>query len=77
IIGGGERIEKLEELVEKIKSFGLNPRDYEWYLDLRRYGSVPHAGFGLGMDRLVTWIAGLEHIVDSLPFPRTVSRTYP
>ena len=77
IIGGGERIEKLEELVEKIKSFGLNPRDYEWYLDLRRYGSVPHAGFGLGMDRLVTWIAGLEHIVDSMPFPRTVSRTYP
>lgn len=77
IIGGGERIDKLEELVEKIKRFGLNPSDYEWYLDLRRYGSVPHAGFGLGMDRLVMWIAGLDHIVDSLPFPRTTSRTYP
>jgi asparaginyl-tRNA synthetase len=77
IIGGGERIEKLDELVEKIKAFGLNPKDYEWYLDLRRYGSVPHAGFGLGMDRLVTWIAGLDHIVDSLPFPRTIARTYP
>ncbi|ABL78249.1 asparagine--tRNA ligase [Thermofilum pendens] len=77
IIGGGERIEKLEELLDKIKQFGLNPSDYEWYLDLRRYGTVPHAGFGLGMDRLVTWIAGLDHIVDSIPFPRTVTRTYP
>lgn len=77
IIGGGERIDKLEELVDKIKRFGLNPADYEWYLDLRRYGSVPHAGFGLGMDRLVMWIAGLDHIVDSLPFPRTITRTYP
>ncbi|QOJ79435.1 asparagine--tRNA ligase [Infirmifilum lucidum] len=77
IIGGGERIERLDELVAKIKRFGLNPEDYRWYLDLRKYGTVPHAGFGLGMDRLVMWIAGLEHIVDSLPFPRTVARTYP
>lgn len=77
IIGGGERIDKLEELVDKIKRFGLNPSDYEWYLDLRRYGTVPHAGFGLGMDRLTTWICGLEHIVESLPFPRTITRTYP
>jgi len=77
IIGGGERIDRLDELVEKIKRFGLNPKDYEWYLDLRRFGTVPHAGFGLGMDRLVMWIGGLEHIVDSVPFPRTVARTYP
>lgn len=77
IIGGGERIDRLDELVEKIKRFGLNPKDYEWYLDLRRFGTVPHAGFGLGMDRLVMWIGGLEHIVDSVPFPRTVTRTYP
>ncbi|PLJ78091.1 asparagine--tRNA ligase [Infirmifilum sp. SLHALR2] len=77
IIGGGERIDRLDELVEKIKRFGFNPKDYEWYLDLRRFGTVPHAGFGLGMDRLVMWIGGLEHIVDSVPFPRTVARTYP
>ena len=77
IIGGGERIYDANELVEKIKRFGLEPKDYQWYIDLRRYGTVPHAGFGLGMDRLVMWIAGLDHIVDSLPFPRTVTRTYP
>lgn len=77
IIGGGERIDKVEELVEKIKRFGLNPDDYKWYIDLRRYGTVPHAGFGLGMDRLVMWIAGLDHIVDAVAFPRTVARTYP
>jgi len=77
IIGGGERIDRLEELVEKIREFGLSPEDYEWYLDLRRYGTVPHAGFGLGIDRLVMWIAGLDHIVDAIPFPRTLRRAYP
>ena len=77
IIGGGERIESERELVEKIKRFGLNPSDYEWYIDLRRYGSVPHSGFGLGVDRLVMWICGLDHIVHAVPFPRTVRRLYP
>ncbi|MEM0042593.1 MAG: asparagine--tRNA ligase [Thermofilaceae archaeon] len=77
IIGGGERIDKLEELLAKMEEFGLRPEDYEWYLDLRRYGSVPHAGFGLGIDRLVMWIAGLDHIVDAVPFPRTLRRAYP
>ncbi|MEM1521772.1 MAG: asparagine--tRNA ligase [Thermofilaceae archaeon] len=77
IVGGGERIDKLEELLAKIREFGLRPEDYEWYIDLRRYGSVPHAGFGLGVDRLVMWIAGLDHIVDALPFPRTLRRAYP
>lgn len=77
IVGGGERIERLGELIEKIGKFGLRPEDYEWYLDLRRYGSVPHAGFGLGVDRVVMWIAGLDHIIDSIPFPRTVRRAYP
>ncbi|RLF19181.1 MAG: asparagine--tRNA ligase, partial [Thermoprotei archaeon] len=60
IIGGGERIEKADELIEKIRRFGLDPKDYEWYIDLRRYGSVPHSGFGLGVDRLVMWICGLS-----------------
>ncbi len=77
IIGGGERIESERELVEKIKRFGLNPSDYEWYIDLRRYGSVPHSGFGLGVDRLVMWICGLDHIVHAVPFPRTIRRFYP
>jgi len=77
IIGGGERISEERELVEKIKRFGLDPSDYEWYIDLRRYGSVPHAGFGLGVDRLVMWICGLNSITDAIPFPRTIRRVYP
>lgn len=77
IVGGGERIDRLEDLLTKISEFGLRPEDYEWYLDLRRYGSVPHAGFGLGIDRLVMWVAGLDHIVDAIPFPRTLRRAYP
>ncbi|MFB6489762.1 MAG: asparagine--tRNA ligase [Thermoproteus sp. AZ2] len=77
VIGGGERIYDEEELVDKIKRFGLNPKDYQWYIDLRRYGSVPHAGFGLGVDRVVMWIAGLDHIRDAVPFPRDIRRKYP
>lgn len=77
IIGGGERIEDEKELVKKIIDFGLNPDDYKWYIDLRKYGSVPHAGFGLGMDRLVMWITGVESIIDTIPFPRTIRRVFP
>ncbi len=77
IIGGGERIEDPEELVRKIKKFGLRPEDYYWYIDLRKYGSVPHAGFGLGVDRLVMWICGLDHIRDAVPFPRDIRRVKP
>ena len=77
IIGGGERIEDEKQLIDKIKRFGLNPDDYKWYIDLRRYGSVPHSGFGLGVDRLVMWVCGLDHIRDAVPFPRDVRRCYP
>ncbi len=77
IIGGGERIEDPEELINKIRKFGLRPEDYYWYIDLRRYGSVPHAGFGLGVDRLVMWICGLDHIRDAVPFPRDIRRVKP
>ncbi|CCC81645.1 asparagine--tRNA ligase [Thermoproteus tenax] len=77
IIGGGERIYDEGELVDKIRRFGYDPKDYQWYIDLRRYGSVPHSGFGLGVDRLVMWIAGLEHIRDAVPFPRDIRRKYP
>lgn len=77
VIGGGERIWKKEELIQRIIDNGLNPDDYEWYIDLRKYGSVPHAGFGLGIDRLVTWLAGLDHIKNAVPFPRTIRRLKP
>ncbi len=77
IIGGGERIYDKEELISRILEMGLNPEDYEWYIDLRRYGSVPHSGFGLGVDRFVMWIGHLSHIRDALPFPRTITRLRP
>jgi len=77
IIGGGERIYKLEVLLRRMEEEGLNPEDYYWYVDLRRYGSVPHSGFGLGVDRLVWWIAGLSHIKYAIPYPRTIRRTKP
>lgn len=77
VIGGGERIYDEKELVDKIIRFGLNPKDYWWYIDLRKYGSVPHSGFGLGVDRLTMWITGADHIRDVVPFPRDVRRTAP
>jgi len=70
IATGGEREDNLEKLVQRIKAEGFDPSLYDWYLDLRRYGSVPHSGFGIGIDRLTWWICGLEHIRDALPFPR-------
>jgi asparaginyl-tRNA synthetase len=77
IIGGGERIWSKEEIISRIKNENLNPDDYQWYIDLRSYGSVPHSGFGLGIDRLVTWLAGLDHINKVIPFPRTIRRLRP
>lgn len=77
IIGGGERIYKLEVLLQRMEDEGLNPEDYYWYVDLRKYGSVPHAGFGLGMERFIWWIAGLSHIKYAIPYPRTIRRTKP
>ncbi|MEM4554885.1 MAG: asparagine--tRNA ligase [Candidatus Anstonellaceae archaeon] len=77
IIGGSERIWEYDELMRKIKENNLNPKDYEWYIDLRRYGPVPHSGFGLGIERLVKWMLNLDHIRDAIPFPRTINRVYP
>jgi asparaginyl-tRNA synthetase len=77
IIGGSERIYDMKELLESMKIYGLDKKYYEWYLDLRRYGTVPHSGFGMGIERLVMWIAGIEHIMDTIPFPRTMNRVYP
>jgi len=77
LIGGSQREDDLEKLKENMKLFKLRPKDYEWYLDLRRYGSVPHSGFGLGMERFVMWVCRLDHIRDTIPFPRVINRAYP
>ena len=77
IIGGSEREVDYDKLYEKIKENGLNPDDYAFYLDLRKYGSVPHAGFGLGLERMVTFVAGTKHIREAIPFPRLLNRIFP
>jgi asparaginyl-tRNA synthetase len=74
---GGAREENKEMLIKRINDMGLNPKDYDWYLDLRRYGTVPHVGFGMGLERLLTWMLDLENIIDAIPFPRTTRRFYP
>jgi asparaginyl-tRNA synthetase len=77
IIGGSQRIDDLQTLEQKIKEFKLPKKEYEWYLDLRRYGSVPHSGFGLGVERVVAWICGLDHVREAIPFPRLINRLRP
>ena len=77
MIGGGQREESHETLVRKIAEHGLNQKDFEWYLDLRKYGSFPHAGFGLGVERTVAWICGVAHVRETIPFPRLYGRNYP
>ena len=77
IIGGGQREENLDTLLGKIKEHGLPEEAFDWYLDLRKYGSVPHAGFGLGIERTVGWICGLHHVRETIPFPRTMERIRP
>ncbi len=77
IIGGGQRTASYELLERRIAQHKLNREAYEWYLDLRRYGSVPHSGFGLGVERTVSWICGLSHIRETIAFPRMLERIYP
>ncbi|MFH1306379.1 MAG: asparagine--tRNA ligase [Candidatus Micrarchaeota archaeon] len=77
IIGGSERIWNKEELIERMNEHKLVMKDYQWYVDLREFGSVPHSGFGLGIERLVKWMLNLDHIRDTIPFPRTINRVYP
>ena len=77
IIGGSQRIHDAALLEARIKEHGLNVSDYEWYLDLRRYGTVPHSGFGMGIERCVAWISGTRHIRETIPFPRQLYRLYP
>jgi len=77
VIGGGQREDSLEVLEKSIEAHELDRAPLEWYLDLRRYGSVPHAGFGLGNERTVAWIAGIHHVRETIPFPRLMDRLYP
>lgn len=77
IIGGGQRLDDLDLLLKRIKEHELPQEAFEWYLDLRRYGSVPHGGFGMGIERCVSWICGLEHVRETIPYPRMLYRIYP
>ena len=77
IIGGGQREDNLDVLLSKIQEHNLPQEAFEWYLDLRRYGSVPHAGFGLGIERTVSWLCGLHHVRETIPFPRLMDRIRP
>lgn len=74
---GGAREDDKEMLVKRIRDMGMSEKDYDWYLDLRRYGTVPHVGFGMGLERVLTWMLDLDNIIDSIPFPRTTRRFYP
>jgi asparaginyl-tRNA synthetase len=77
IIGGSQRIDDLALLEQRIDEHGLSRETFSWYLDLRRYGSVPHSGFGMGVERLVAWVCGLHHVRETIPFARTIDRLYP
>jgi asparaginyl-tRNA synthetase len=77
IIGGSQRVADLEILLSRIEAHNLPQESLEWYLDLRRYGSVVHAGFGLGLERVVGWLCGLKHVREAIPFPRLLDRLYP
>jgi asparaginyl-tRNA synthetase len=77
IVGGGERMSNGDLLVQRIREHKLPEDAFQWYIDLRRFGSVPHAGFGMGIERVVTWICGLEHLRETIAFPRMLYRIYP
>jgi len=77
ILTGGQREDDFESITRRIQEEGFDPKDYSWYLDLRKYGSVPHSGFGFGIERIVRWLCNLEHIRDATPYPRTMTRSFP
>jgi len=77
IVGGSQRVDDLAILEQRLKDFNLPREPFEWYLDLRRYGSVPHSGFGMGIERTVAWICGIKHVREAIPFPRTIYRLTP
>jgi asparaginyl-tRNA synthetase len=77
IIGGSERLDSLELLEQRIAEHNLPRQAFEWYLDVRRFGSFPHSGFGLGIERMVSWMCGLAHLREAIPYPRLINRLYP
>jgi asparaginyl-tRNA synthetase len=77
IVGGGERMSNGDLLVQRLREHKLPEDAFQWYIDLRKFGSVPHAGFGMGIERVVTWICGLEHLRETIAFPRMLYRIYP
>ena len=77
IVGGSERETNINVLLDRIEEENLDKEDYEWFLDLRKFGSVPHSGFGMGLERVVAWICGLTHIRETIPFARTMTRFNP
>ena len=77
IIGGSQRIHDHDLLLRRIQEHGLPLEAFRWYLDIRKYGSVPHAGFGMGIERFVCWVAGIHHLREAIPYPRTLNRLYP
>lgn len=77
ICGGSERIYEYDLLLERIRQHNLPEEAFKWYLDLRKYGSVPHSGFGMGVERVTAWLCGIEHVREAIPFPRTIKRVYP
>ena len=77
ITGGSERIWDADLLEQRVNEIGIDPANYAWYLALRHFGSVPHAGFGLGVERTVAWVCGLPHIRETIPYPRMLNRLYP
>jgi asparaginyl-tRNA synthetase len=77
IIGGSQREDDYDTLLQRIRAHKLPEDAFQWYLDLRKYGSVPHSGFGLGIERTVSWICGLKHLREAIPFPRLMQRIYP
>ena len=77
IIGGSQRVDSYDLLKQRIEDHDLPLAAFQWYLDLRKYGSVPHSGFGMGIERAVAWICGLDHVRETIPFARTLNRIYP
>jgi asparaginyl-tRNA synthetase len=77
VIGGSQREDDYEKLLERVREHNLPEKDFQWYLDLRKYGSTPHSGFGYGLERLTTWICGIHHVRETIPFPRLINRLEP